>query len=298
MKRYISLCTALLMLIGIICISSTCHANNRTDPFQEYFSSRPLTDFLTEDDTAALASAYPAEFTVLSAQTHTPVSLITEDIHVQLKKLAIQHPSSNFPALLDELFVRAFDNAANAFNEEQAAQTSTGLFRARPDQMEVRNRTVETLVSFRALKATEGEHVGLGTSITKSIEVGYETGDTILGYKIGSASASYTVAYTLNGPSSNDRIGNYYATHAYAFGVLYGSIQKVSYDLYYAASGEFFTHQELTTISSPDALDTTFLFSITGTKTYIRHSSSDKVSAFDNHIKAVNAICEKPASYI
>lgn len=297
MKRYISLCTALFMLIGIICISSTCHANNRTDPFQEYFSNRPLTDFLTEDDAAALASAYPAEFTVLSAQMHTAVSLITEDIHVQLKKLAIQHPSSNFPALLDELFVRAFDNAANAFNEEQAAQTSTGLFRARPDQMEVRNRTVETLVSFRALKATEGEHVGIGSSIEKSIEVGYETGDTILGYKIGSVSASYTVSYTLTGPDYTDRVGDYYATHAYAFGVLYGSIQKVSYDLYYA-SGEFFSHQELTTINSPDALDTTFFFSITGTKTYIRHSSSDEVSCFDNHKKAIQAICEKPASYI
>lgn len=164
--------------------------------------------------------------------------------------------------------------------------------------MEVRNRTVETLVSFRALKATEGEYVGIGSSVEKSIEVDYETGDTILGYKIGSVSASYTVSYTLTGPDDTDRVGDYYATHAYAFGVLYGGIQKVSYDLYYAASGEFFSHQKLTTINSPDALDTTFFFSITGTKTYIRHSSSDEVSCFDNHKKAIQAICEKPASYI
>ena len=297
MKRSICLFIALCIVFVTTCTMVTCSANNSADPFWDYFNSQSAISFLSENDVLVLRTKYPVEFTYITVGNTSPITTITEDLYQQISLAAIELPDLQFPALMDDIFAMAFDNAAEIFNREQRAQTSSGLLRGRPDQVEIRNREVETLVSYSALKAEMDMEATTGTSTTREVEVGYETGDTFFGYSIGSVSVSYSTSYTLYGPENGDMVGTRYATHRVGFGVLYGSIQHVSYDLY-SGSGQFITHQEMIAIGTPRTLAHTFLFSITGTTCYFRHATTDEVEDFDTYPDAVDAICDTPANYI
>ena len=298
MKQRICMMITFCLLIAVVLSLKTCSASDNEDPFWAYFSSRPLTSFLTAEDLNGLRVIYPEELMYIEETMDAAVVQITEEVYTQLKRAAVTEHTLQFSDLLNTLHNAALDRAVEQFNGEQATLAERGFLRGRPDQMEVRNRTTETLTPYQALKAEQGDAVAAGGSVTETISVGYEMGDTIFGYEIGTASVSYEVSYTLNGPSSYDRVGDYAATHRIAFAVLYGMIQKVSYDLCYADTGEVFAHYEYNTIFSPEPLDQNLLFHISSGRYAFLKLTDDEAATFSTYTGAINAICNTPYLYM
>lgn len=303
MRRSPCIRPALGLMLTCLLLLPCAGCGEKTDPFQSYFSEKPFVEFLTEEDTATLRAQYPQEFELLD-EMFGPVTLFREDALELVTDQAIEDSESGFTQIAGAAYALAFERAAQDFNAEQAtkAEQAQGglleLLRANPDQLEVRNRTSETLVPYKPLKGKEGALIAVGAHVSKSVSIGCSTGETLFGYEVGQSTASLSVSYTLDGPSSSDRVGSYYATHRWAFGLLLGSLEHIEYDLYNVSTGEFHSHYSMNTIVAPKRTVGSLLCTITGSGgTFVRHAINDNVSNFEKTHEASNAICVTPSIY-
>lgn len=302
MCRSLCIRPALCLMLTCLLLLPCAGCSGKTDPFQSYFSEKPFVEFLTEEDTDALRAQYPQEFELLDAALGT-VTLFREDALDFVTEQAMEETTLKFSEMVGAAHSLAFERAAVNFNQAQAAKAERakhGLvsLRANPDQLEVRNRTSETLVSYKPLKGKEGALIAVGAHVSKSVSIGCSTGETLFGYEVGQSTASLSVSYTLDGPSSSDRVGSYYATHRWAFGLLLGSLEHIEYDLYNVSTGEFHSHYSMNTIVAPKRTVGSLLCTITGSGgTFVRHAINDNVSNFEKTHEASNAICVTPSIY-
>lgn len=293
-----TLCLMLTCLLLLPCAG----CGGKTDPFQSYFSEKPFVEFLTEEDTDALRAQYPQEFELLDAALGT-VTLFREDALDFVTEQAMEETTLKFSEMVGAAHSLAFERAAVNFNQAQAAKAERakhGLvsLRANPDQLEVRNRTSEILVPYQALKGKEGQMAAAGIHITKSVSIGCSTGETLFGHEVGQSTASLSVSYTLDGPSSSDRVGSDPASHRWAFGLLYGSLQHIEYDLYNVSTGSFHSHYSMNTIVAPKRVVDTLLCVLTGNDgIYVAHPRSSEVSHFEKIYEASDNICKNPSDY-
>lgn len=293
-----TLCLMLTCLLLLPCAG----CGGKTDPFQSYFSEKPFVEFLTEEDTATLRAQYPQEFELLDAALGT-VTLFREDALDFVTEQAMEETTLKFSEMVGAAHSLAFERAAVNFNQAQAAKAERakhGLvsLRANPDQLEVRNRTSEILVPYQALKGKEGQMAAAGIHITKSVSIGCSTGETLFGHEVGQSTASLSVSYTLDGPSSSDRVGSDPASHRWAFGLLYGSLQHIEYDLYNVSTGSFHSHYSMNTIVAPKRVVDTLLCVLTGNDgIYVAHPRSSEVSHFEKIYEASDNICKNPSDY-
>lgn len=305
-KLRVSLSITLALLFSICMAVGCTAADTANDPFQSYFSEKPFVEFLTEEDTATLRAQYPQEFELLD-EMFGPVTLFREDALELVTELARKNAGPGFSEMVGSAYALAFERAAQDFNAEQAAKAEQAqgglleLLRANPDQLEVRNRVVETVVPYGALKGVEGARVGIGGHLTKEVSIGCSVNEVVLDYTIGTLVASKKVSYTYDGPTSSDYIkAGIRASHRWAFGILYGSIQHTEYDLYNVYTGKLDSHYSFNTIVSPDRDVTAFLCRTPGTSgpTYIASLDGTRVFEFDTIRDAAKDVCESPGKYL
>lgn len=302
MRRSLCIRPALCLMLTCLLLLPCAGCGGKTDPFQSYFSEKPFVEFLTEEDTDALRAQYPQEFELLDAALGT-VTLFREDALDFVTEQAMEETTLKFSEMVGAAHSLAFERAAVNFNQAQAAKAERakhGLvsLRANPDQLEVRNRTSEILVPYQALKGKEGQMAAAGIHITKSVSIGCSTGETLFGHEVGQSTASLSVSYTLDGPSSSDRVGSDPASHRWAFGLLYGSLQHIEYDLYNVSTGSFHSHYSMNTIVAPKRVVDTLLCVLTGNDgIYVAHPRSSEVSHFEKIYEASDNICKNPSDY-
>ena len=302
MRRSLCIRPALCLMLTCLLLLPCAGCGGKTDPFQSYFSEKPFVEFLTEEDTDALRAQYPQEFELLDAALGT-VTLFREDALDFVTEQAMEETTLKFSEMVGAAHSLAFERAAVNFNQAQAAKAERakhGLvsLRANPDQLEVRNRTSEILVPYQALKGKEGQMAAAGIHITKSVSIGCSTGETLFGHEVGQSTASLSVSYTLDGPSSSDRVGSNPASHRWAFGLLYGSLQHIEYDLYNVSTGSFHSHYSMNTIVAPKRVVDTLLCVLTGNDgIYVAHPRSSEVSHFEKIYEASDNICKNPSDY-
>ena len=165
----------------------------------------------------------------------------------------------------------------------------------------MRDRVVETVVPYGALKGVEGDQVCVGGHLTKEVSVGCATGEKLLGHTIGSLVVSKEVSYTIDGPTSSDYIkAGIRASHRWAFGILYGSIQHTEYDLYNVYTGKLDSHYSFNTVTSPDRNVIALLFRAPGSSgpTYLASLDGTRVFEFDTIRDAAKDVCESPGKYL
>ncbi len=306
MCRSLCIRPALCLMLTCLLLLPCAGCGGKTDPFQSYFSEKPFVEFLTEEDTATLRTQYPQEFELLDAALGT-VTLFREDALELVTEQAIEDSGSGFAQIPGAAYALAFERAAQDFNAEQAAKAEQaqggllGLLRANPDQLEVRNRVVETVVPYGALKGVEGDRVGIGGHLTKEVSIGCSVNEVVLDYTIGTLVASKKVSYTYDGPTSSDYIkAGIRASHRWAFGILYGSIQHTEYDLYNVYTGKLDSHYSFNTVTSPDRNVIALLFRAPGSSgpTYLASLDGTRVFEFDTIRDAAKDVCESPGKYL
>lgn len=306
MRRSLCIRPALCLMLVCLLLLPCAGCGEKTDPFQSYFSEKPFVEFLTEEETAALRAQFPEEFQWLDVMLG-PVTLFREDALELVTDQAIEDSGSGFAQIPGAAYALAFERAAQDFNAEQAAKAEQAqgglleLLRANPDQLEVRNRVVETVVPYGALKGVEGDQVCVGGHLTKEVSVGCATGEELLGHTIGSLVVSKEVSYTIDGPTSSDYIkAGIRASHRWAFGILYGSIQHTEYDLYNVYTGKLDSHYSFNTVTSPDRNVIALLFRAPGSSgpTYLASLDGTRVFEFDTIRDAAKDVCESPGKYL
>lgn len=306
MRRSLCIRPALCLMLTCLLLLPCAGCGGKTDPFQSYFSEKPFVEFLTEEDTATLRAQFPEEFQWLDTMLG-PVTLFREEALDLVTEQAMDDSGSGFAQIAGAAYALAFERAAQDFNAEQAAKAEQaqggllGLLRANPDQLEVRNRVVETVVPYGALKGVEGDRVGIGGHLTKEVSIGCSVNEVVLDYTIGTLVASKKVSYTYDGPTSSDYIkAGIRASHRWVFGILYGSIQHTEYDLYNVYTGKLDSHYSFNTIASPDRDVTAFLCRTPGTSgpTYIASLDGTRVFEFDTIRDAAKDVCESPGKYL
>ena len=306
MCRSLCIRPALYLMLTCLLLLPCAGCGGKMDPFQSYFSEKPFVEFLTEEDTDTLRAQFPEEFQWLDTMLG-PVTLFREEALDLVTEQAMDDSGSGFAQIPGAAYALAFERAAQDFNAEQAARAEQaqggllGLLRANPDQLEVRNRVVETVVPYGALKGVEGARVGIGGHLTKEVSIGCSVNEVVLDYTIGTLVASKKVSYTYDGPTSSDYIkAGIRASHRWAFGILYGSIQHTEYDLYNVYTGKLDSHYSFNTIASPDRDVTAFLCRTPGTSgpTYLASLDGTRVFEFDTIRDAARDVCESPGKYL
>ncbi len=302
MRRSLCVRPALCLLFVCLLLLLCAGCGGEPDAFQTYFSEKPFVEFLTEEDTDALRAQYPQEFELLDAAMGT-VTLFREDALDIVTEQAKKSAGSGFSEMVGSAYALAFERAAQGFNTEQAAKSEQGLLgllRANPDQLEVRNRVVETVVPYGALKGVEGDRVGIGGHLTKEISIGCSVNEVVLDYTIGTLVASKKVSYTYDGPTDSDYVkAGVRASHRWAFGILYGSIQHTEYDLYNVYTGKLDSHYSFNTIASPDRDVSSLLCRTPGSSgpTYIASLDGTRVYEFDTIRDAAKDVCNHPGKF-
>lgn len=304
MCRSLCIRPALCLMLTCLLLLPCAGCGGKTDPFQSYFSEKPFVEFLTEEDTDALRAQYPQEFELLDAALGT-VTLFREDALELVTEQARKNAGPGFSEMVGSAYALAFERAAQDFNAEQAAKAEQaqggllGLLRANPDQLEVRDRAAEALLSCRPLKGAEGPHASSGGHASGTVTVGCEAGETISGCTVDTTVRPVTLEYTADGPVDTIQITpKVRASHGWAFGLLYGSLAHVEYDLYNISAGEVEARVARNVILCPEVRVASLWLRITGMgEAYILHADGAHHSYFRYFPEGIDAVCACPSAY-
>ena len=306
MKKAFSLFLAVFLLSVVMtsALASGC-AEIRTDPFMRYLESVSIETLLSAEEQAELLQTYGKEFAYLQQKYGEPIQTVSESVIGRIKAGAVSFAGSDayaFDALLEQISALRFQKAVAAFNSgsnDASAQSRVNPMRAHPDQLEVRNAVRTTVVPYGALKAKHDIDVAVGLTETQTdtANVGVEVNEMLKGYKI-SSSVSESVSRSIAGPADNTQVrAGVYATHRAGYAVLFGRIERYTYDLYYTYTGELHSHNEIISVRDQDAIYYTFLVSY-GAPTYLRHTRYTTSYSFSSRQACLNAVCSNPNTYI
>lgn len=303
MRRSLCIRPALCLMLTCLLLLPCAGCGGKTDPFQSYFSEKPFVEFLTEEDTDTLRAQYPEEFQWLDVMLG-PVTLFREDALELVTDQAIEDSGSGFAQIPGAAYALAFERAAQDFNAEQAAKAENAKhgflgLRAKPHQLEVRDRTAEALLSCRPLKGAEGPHASSGGHASGTVTVGCEAGETISGCTVDTTVRPVTLEYTADGPVDTVQITpKVRASHGWAFGLLYGSLAHVEYDLYNVSAGEVEARVARNVILCPEVRVASLWLRITGMgEAYILHADGAHHSYFRYFPEGIDAVCACPSAY-
>ena len=305
MRRSLCVRPALCLMLTCLLLLPCAGCGGKKDPFQSYFSEKPFVEFLTEEDTDALRAQFPEEFQWLDTMLG-PVTLFREEALDLVTEQAMDDSGSGFAQIPGAAYALAFERAAQDFNAEQAAKAENAKhgflgLRAKPHQLEVRDRAAEALLSCRPLKGAEGPHASSGGHASGTVTVGCEAGETISGCTVDTTVRPVTLEYTADGPVDTIQITpKVRASHGWAFGILYGSIQHTEYDLYNVYTGKLDSHYSFNIVTSPDRNVIALLFRAPGSSgpTYIASLDGTRVFEFDTIRDAAKDVCESPGKYL
>ena len=286
----------LLGMVAVSALASSC-AGADEDPFMHFLESTPVEALLSAEEQAELLQTYENEFAYLQQQYGEPIQIVSESVIGRIKVGAVSFAGSDayaFDALLEQISALRFENAVVAFNSGDAE-----TIHAHAGQLEVRNAVRMMVVPYGALKAKHDIDVTSGgTQIQPAeVEVGIEAGEMLGNYKI-STPVNASTSRSIMGPADFTEVKpGVYATHRAGYAVLFGRIERYTYDLYYSSTGKLHSHNECYAVCDESAEYYAFLASC-GTPTYLCHAENDHCFTFASRRSCIDSICESPENYI
>lgn len=279
-KKFISLVLSCAMLM-LLCVSA-CSASDKTA-----LMSSARSDEIIE--------TYADQIAYFSEVSGTSINAITEEALSIIKDIMYQDP-----ALLE-------DEACNAMmleiaeattlyqlevNEyallaKAAATQDERVSRAINGELRVVNKTATPLMnSVSALRGTVKEYIPVGGTYSgEKISITVNAGTVIKDMWTLSVNVTASAPYSQAGPAANTRLkaNTAYVTHHVAYGVLYGILEQVEYDVVNIDTGELVDHYSYIGVNE----STKYLFPYTlsvslGNPTYVDHTRYDDTFTFAN----------------
>lgn len=279
-KKFIFLVLSCAMLM-LLCVSA-CSASDKTA-----LMSSARSDEIIE--------TYADQIAYFSEVSGTSINAITEEALSIIKDIMYQDP-----ALLE-------DEACNAMmleiaeattlyqlevNEyallaKAAATQDERVSRAINGELRVVNKTATPLMnSVSALRGTVKEYIPVGGTYSgEKISITVNAGTVIKDMWTLSVNVTASAPYSQAGPAANTRLkaNTAYVTHHVAYGVLYGILEQVEYDVVNIDTGELVDHYSYIGVNE----STKYLFPYTlsvslGNPTYVDHTRYDDTFTFAN----------------
>lgn len=279
-KKFIFLVLSCAMLM-LLCVSA-CSASDKTA-----LMSSARSDEIIE--------TYADQIAYFSEVSGTSINAITEEALSIIKDIMYQDP-----ALLE-------DEACNAMmleiaeattlyqlevNEyallaKAAATQDERVSRAINGELRVVNKTATPLMnSVSALRGTVKEYIPVGGTYSgEKISITVNAGTVIKDIWTLSVNVTASAPYSQAGPAANTRLkaNTAYVTHHVAYGVLYGILERVEYDVVNIDTGELVDHYSYIGVNE----STKYLFPYTlsvslGNPTYVDHTRYDDTFTFAN----------------
>ena len=279
-KKFIFLVLSCAMLM-LLCVSA-CSASDKTA-----LMSSARSDEIIE--------TYADQIAYFSEVSGTSINAITEEALSIIKDIMYQDP-----ALLE-------DEACNAMmleiaeattlyqlevNEyallaKAAATQDERVSRAINGELRVVNKTATPLMnSVPALRGTVKEYIPVGGTYSgEKISITVNAGTVIKDMWTLSVNVTASAPYSQAGPAANTRLkaNTAYVTHHVAYGVLYGILERVEYDVVNIDTGELVDHYSYIGVNE----STKYLFPYTlsvslGNPTYVDHTRYDDTFTFAN----------------
>ena len=149
------------------------------------------------------------------------------------------------------------------------------------------NKTATPLMnSVSALRGTVKEYIPVGGTYSgEKISITVNAGTVIKDMWTLSVNVTASAPYSQAGPAANTRLkaNTAYVTHHVAYGVLYGILERVEYDVVNIDTGELVDHYSYIGVNE----STKYLFPYTlsvslGNPTYVDHTRYDDTFTFAN----------------
>ena len=189
---------------------------------------------MRKEDHAAILSDFAFELRFIADVSDTAITEITPSTLDIIKSVSSAHyndPQYRFSDLLSAISIAVLEKN---FEDLTSSQSS----RARASQFEVTNLEVDSISPLAPLIGKIHKYAPVNATIEDSVTVGIEAGGTVGGVTI-TVGCSESTSYSITGPSANQTLHNgIKASHAAAFAVLFGQIQRVSYNVLDRASGD------------------------------------------------------------
>ena len=297
-KRVLSLLLALAMCLSLSVPAWALEtsATSIGDDFLEFYANTSIDYLISESDWAVIKKDFSDELNYVSATQglRTNTSNISKAIMSAINKAFMENadnPDYNFSALTETIADMAFENALEQFNNSRT--------RAHPGQTEMRNIVRTTVVSYDALKGVYIDVIECGDSITytgtKSFTLSVGTKIKTVTISIGE---SFSCSYAMNAHPLGTLVGNsgYEATHTAYFGILFGRVERYSYDLYDSYTGDFIESYVNYLVRDGDFDDYKFAVS-QGSPTYMKHANSSSFTKFDTINEYRTKVASEPYKY-
>lgn len=278
-KKFISLVLSCAMLM-LLCVSA-CSASDKTA-----LMSSARSDEIIE--------TYADQIAYFSEVSGTSINAITEETLAIIKDIMYQDPA----LLKDEACNAMMLEIAEAttlyqleINEyallaKAAAAQDERVSRAINGELRVVNKTVTPLLgSVSALQGTVKEYIPLGASSSEDISITVSPGTVIRNKWTVGVTVTAEASYSYTGPDANAFLKTkpYNVTHHAVYGVLYGILERVEYDVIDIGTGELVDHYSYIGVNE----STKYLFPYTlsvslGNPTYVDHTRYDDTFTFAN----------------
>lgn len=232
-----------------------------------------------------IAEKYSAQIATITGDSQRICGQITWETLEQIKVYIKSHNSldMSYCSLLSDIAIAATEQKLT-LAEDDIIKECLGEFSNTRDYggFEIRNKTVTNLTSFKPLKGNVKKYLQTNSSESSSLSVTIGVGDVIDGYSM-TASTSASTSYSMNGPSANTWLhsGVAVATHTAVYGVLNGIVQRITFDLVEASTGNVISHETIIKVEESTKYASNYtLFVSLGNPTYVDHARYNQTFAF------------------
>lgn len=219
-------CSAVLLCV-LICLgtfTASCGAVSGDDV------TDTVETLAAEEDVQAIFSEFDAEIRYVEEKHCVTINELNQENLDLIKVEAVENLYNEeycFVDLMNEIAL------ASARYRDAKAVEDSGI--QRTERPIISNKVTTVYSDFSALKGKYIAEmpVGVTGTVSSSTSIEVATGDVLKNVKIG-VNFSIGFSYDLSGPEDGTVLSNgVIATHRVAFGILYGTIMKSEYDIYY-----------------------------------------------------------------
>lgn len=247
--------------------------DSEADAFLEFYQKTPTSSLVSEEEWAQMRADFSEELSFVADTYQVDTTMLSKDVLQGVHKASLQHANLsrvNFYALSETIADTAFNKAVEQFNTMQERKAR--------DQLELKNAQRTTVKPYDGVKGTFIDTVTIGDTATFRIK-GEE--------------------YTVNVPFDT-YIGDtgYHATHAYLYFIDFARVERCTFDVCDADSGEVLIHYNSGALLR-DSTEEFLKFDVTmGAPTYVLHADGENYTEFPTIHESRDAIAESPSLYL
>lgn len=272
--RTIPIILLFAVFIGICAVNHVLNGrDSAADAFLEFYQKTPTSSLVTEEEWREIRADFEEELSFVADRYQVDTATLSKDALRGIHMASLQHADLsrvNFHALSERIADTAFSKAVEQFNTMQE--------RKMRDQVALKNAQRTTVKPYNGVEGTFIEDLPIGTTAAFHIK-----------------GEEYTVDIPFDTYIADT---GYHATHAYLYFINFARIERCTFDVCDADSGEVLIHYNSGALLR-DSTEEFLVFDVTmGAPTYVLHADGENYTEFPTIHESRDAIAASPDLYL